>query len=146
MDKNYIDRIKRSPDIDNRIIKFISSDKEKYIYGNNLQAGVCLGIFREMGILIRGLIFPYGTERIHLKGYWGELVNHSPVVTFQEISKTDSLILVTDKQVPLSYFLYEGFREDDIYYCLWKHNSNLKDICYEVYREKLTNQKGKRDV
>lgn len=133
--------IRQSPDVDDQIIEFMATDNPKYLYGNGLQTAVCLGIFRDMGISVDGVMLPPGIEKQHLRGYWGELLEKTPDIGMLDIDrinrkKISVLLSIPRKSYCASREMLESQGYQSIYECCWKRNDDLKHICYKLYTEK----------
>lgn len=132
-------KIEESSEIDNKIIEFIISDEQKYIYGNSLQVAVCLGIFRDMGVQIDGILLPPGMQMQDYNGYWGELIRKKNVVYINDIEeakrkKVHILLAVPREDYANTRELLSLYDYMYVHECCWKHNSSLQQICYDVYK------------
>lgn len=141
MFEEYIERIRKSPYIDNEIMTYITSENKKFIYGVGLQASVCLGIFRDMDLKIEGIILPNGSEIARFNGYWGELLSNVNKYILDEFnwnkSNVDILLAIDrNRYTSAKQILYkQGF--ENIYTCCWERNIYMKEICYEIYLNKI---------
>lgn len=134
-----IEEIKRSEHISDEIIGFIKSSHKKYIYGNGLQAGECLRIFREMGVPIEGILLPPGGQKSSLSGYWGELLARTPAygldIISEEKEKIDVLLAIERTSYVGAEKMLKTFGFHNLYTCCWDRNLYMKQICYTLYKE-----------
>ena len=123
--------------IDDSIIPFIVDDNLKYVYGNGLQAAVCIQIFRDLGIEIQGLVLPPGIEKAMHKGYWGELLKKQKITRFDVMPEDAYILLAIPRQEYKSAkILLCGMGR--LFECCWEHNSDMNEVCWKV------NEKHKR--
>lgn len=138
--ETYLQAISQNSNIDSEIQLFLRTTKKRYIYGSDLQVAVCLGIFRDMKVEIAGVILPPGASMQRLKGYWGRLLRKIPVYSIQELVVADRQKAYVMMAVPREeyetvkcYLISAGFA--DTIGCCWKHNSDIIDVCYNVWRK-----------
>lgn len=138
----YINRILRSESIDNELVDYINTSKSRYLYGGGLQTAVCIGIFRDIGIDIKGIILPAGGEQKELKGYWRRLMRQTKKYSISELSideRRNAYVMMTIPRT--EYEIVKSFLESNdiakIMGCCWEHNSELNDICYDVWYQKV---------
>ncbi len=136
----YLQAIRQNSNIDSELQYFLKTTKKRYVYGSDLQVAVCLGIFRDMNVEIAGAILPPGASMQRLKGYWGRLIRKTPIYSIQELVEADRQNAYVMMAVPREeyetvryYLLSAGFA--DIIGCCWKHNSDIIDACYNVWRK-----------
>ena len=140
----YLSAIRQNDNINNNIQQFLTTTKKRYIYGSGLQVAVCLGIFRDMKIDIAGVILPPGASLSRLKGYWGRLFRKIPIISVQKIDDMEKRQAYVMMAVPReeyeavqSYLVSIGVT--DIIECCWKHNSDIMNICYDVWKKQEYN-------
>ena len=138
--KKCISTIKRNPQVSEDVIEFFESPRPKYIYGADVQASVCLGMFRDMKLPIYGLVADASAQKGRLKGYWGELLRKTPLYRTYELPDKEhcDLLLTVDRslyKVCIKMLTQEGF--EHIYVCDWGSNTNIKEACLSVYLEEL---------
>lgn len=143
IDKKIVKKIKGSPYINNEILKFMSFEGEKYIFGgNNLQSSVVLSMMKDYKIPIKGYIKSANCisdgER---KGYWKKIMNETPVITLNELLSdlaNVALLVCTDKpyrDIDISQLRTWGFKY--VYTCSWRHNSDMQYILYDMLEESM---------
>lgn len=72
--EDFILEMQKKSKIDDSLTAFLRTSGQRYVYGNGLQTAVCLGIFRDIGLQIHGMILPPGSEVMEYNGYWGRLL------------------------------------------------------------------------
>lgn len=136
-----IERIKKSPYIDNSIIEFITTEKEKYVYGASLQASVMLGIFKDININIDGILLSSDMEKQNLRGYWGENLSEKDIYYIDLLSdeiKSQYILICVDKSKSIfckKYLKNRGFK--NLFLCEWERNKYFKDICFDYYMKNI---------
>lgn len=140
MSEIYKLKILESETIDDKLIDYLETSKKRYLYGSGLQTAVCLGIFRDMKLEIEGVLLPPGSERKPLKGYWGRLMRKSRISWVSELSEEDRNDAYVMLAIPRAeYSSAERFLRDngveEVIGCCWKHNSELIELCYDIWRQ-----------
>lgn len=131
MKKNdfLISQIRNSKVIENDIIPYLFSDVKRYIYGNGLQAAVCLQIFKELDVDIEAIVLPPGIEKKCLKGYWGELLNSCNVVQIEEVNKEANVLLaICREDYDATKRMLLHYKIENVFVCCWEHNSDMLSL------------------
>ncbi len=138
--------IKESASVSNKVCNFFFTDTDKYVVGTGRQAAVVLEICRNFRTKINNLISEssiignknnsYLLER---KGYWKECTDSVPVITIDSVppSKEIQFILTVGSANYAEYeriLLTKGFKSDKLFRCDWDHNTDLRKICYTLYK------------
>ena len=132
-------KIQANEQISDKMIEFFSTFEEKYIFGTNRQAAVCLELCRNMKVEVNGLIVTdVFCDKSIRKGYWKELVESIPFYTLEQIRKknTAAYILMT---VGTDYYdkserVLREFGFMNIYRCEWSSNQVLRQIAFDAYK------------
>ena len=93
---------------------------------------------------IAGVILPPGASLSRLKGYWGRLFRKIPIISVQkmdDIEKRQAYVMMAvpreEYEAVQGYLV--GIGVTDIIECCWKHNSDIMDICYDVWKKQEYN-------
>ena len=141
MKQEYIDLIRKHPDVDNQVLEFLCSNRKKYIYGNGAQTATCIALFREMDVTIDGVICLPGYEMPERKGYWGDIFRTVSQISLEKIVERDLDSICVLITVPREHYeeaesLLERIGFKNVYTCAWKRNQILRDICLsEFYKQ-----------
>lgn len=136
----YKSKILKSETIDNKLIEYLETPRKRYLFGNGLQTAVCLGIFRDMKVEIKGVLLPPGSELKPLQGYWGRLIRRAETIRISEMSEEDKSNAYVMLAIPREeYACAERFLRnsgvEQVIGCCWEHNSELIGLCYDVWRQ-----------
>ena len=96
-----------------------------------------MGIFRDMKIDIAGVILPPGASL-------SRLFRKIPIISVQkmdDIEKRQAYVMMAvpreEYEAVQGYLV--GIGVTDIIECCWKHNSDIMDICYDVWKKQEYN-------
>lgn len=140
--EDFILEMQKKSKIDDSLTAFLRTSGQRYVYGNGLQTAVCLGIFRDIGLQIHGMILPPGSEVMEYNGYWGRLLRRVDKYAigggFSTRQKADAYVLLTvpreEYEIAGRFLKENGIRR--IAGCCWEHNSELNGICYDLWKQK----------
>lgn len=137
-----VERIRCSDAVSDRIIEYFTAKENKYIFGTNRQAAVCLEICRYMQLPVKGVIqTSILCDTGERKGYWKELMQGTDRYSLEQVASQDKdayiLMAVGQEHYEKAEIILKKNGLHNIYRCEWRSNTDLRMICYEVYKEKM---------
>ncbi|MDL2216668.1 hypothetical protein LJB81_02900 [Desulfovibrio sp. OttesenSCG-928-M14] len=137
----YVERMRHNPQISAEVLDFFLSRREKYLFGAGAQAAVCLAMFRDMDLPVAGLLLGVTGDKEKLEGYWGRLLRKSPLYRLDAFpfpkDNCDILLTVDAARYAASEIHLRNMGFAHIYGCAWGSNMNIKNICLDLYQERL---------
>lgn len=146
--------IHESGAISDGVCDFFFGDNEKYILGVGRQAAVVLEICRNFKTEIKGIISENNLVSADInvvdaerKGYWRERIGSLPVKNIDELPDKEQVQVIltvgNQRYEAVEKALAErGFLPNNIFRCDWEHNTDLRKICYRLYKDEYDAWRG----
>ncbi len=137
-----MDLIQGNDGISNCVIEYFTADEDKYIYGMNRQAAVCLEICRAMKVPVKGVIQTDILCNIGDRaGYWKSLMQNTGKYTLDQVVSENKnayvLMTVGQENYEKAETVLKKHGLVHLYRCEWTTNQYLRQIAYTVYEKKM---------
>ena len=121
------EKVLLSDEVDNSVLAFFDTKKDRYLYGNGEQTAIALLICQILDVEIKGILLPPGSDLVLVNGRWGRLLRRANVFQIGEIEFPENtfVMMACDRG---SYKEVEkvlnsmGFM--DVIGCLWYNDRN----------------------